>query len=180
LRLLQLRLTSSSIVEFATKEEADKAISLLNDSTIGNTGRLIFVREDREERPHARGAAGERPERAERPERSAGGGGGGRPPRRPREPRGDAPAPAAGAGAPAPASGESVKGRQVFVGNLPYHMSWQDLKDAFRPAGTVVRADILYLANGKSKGQGTVLFETKAEAQKSVGKQAEQRVPHSL
>jgi hypothetical protein len=153
-------------VEFATKEEADKAISTLNDSTIGNTGRLIFVREDREERPHARGGAG-----GERPERPAGAGAGGRPPRRPREPRepreprGDAPAPAAGA----PAPGESAKGRQVFVGNLPYHMSWQDLKDAFRPAGNVIRADVLMLPNGKSKGQGTVLFETKAEAQKSIG-----------
>jgi len=42
------------------------------------------------------------------------------------------------------------------------------LKDSFRGAGTIVHADILYLSNGRSKGQGTVLFETKAEAQKAI------------
>ncbi len=53
----------------------------------------------------------------------------------------------------------SVAGRQVFVGNLPFHTSWQDLKDAFKSCGTVVRAEILQ-AEGKPRGAGTVLFET--------------------
>lgn len=35
--------------------------------------------------------------------------------------------------------------------------------------GNVVRADILFLPNGRSKGQGTVLFETKEEATKAIG-----------
>ena len=35
--------------------------------------------------------------------------------------------------------------------------------------GNVVRADILFLPNGRSKGQGTILFETKEEATKAIG-----------
>ncbi|KAF8178273.1 hypothetical protein BJ912DRAFT_668300 [Pholiota molesta] len=31
---------------------------------------------------------------------------------------------------------------QLFVGNLPYRVRWQDLKDLFRKAGTVLRADV--------------------------------------
>jgi len=134
------------IVEFGTKEEAQKAIQTLNDSTIGDTGRMIFVREDREERP---------PPIA-------------RPDFRPRRAGGNLAAAAPSSNASSPPPRESAKGRQVFVGNLPYQMSWQDLKDAFRPAGNVIRADVLLLSNGKSKGQGTVLFETKAEAVKAI------------
>eukprot|EP01135_Chromosphaera_perkinsii_P009928 Nk52_evm21s1967 gene=Nk52_evmTU21s1967 len=56
------------------------------------------------------------------------------------------------------------EGKQIFVGNLPYSVSWQDLKDLFREAGNVVRADVLLGHDGRSRGQGTVLFETEAEA----------------
>ncbi len=74
-------------------------------------------------------------------------------------------------------AGGSIAGRQVFVGNLPFHTSWQDLKvrkaasdallpthspplqDAFKSCGTIVRAEILQ-SEGKPKGAGTVLFET--------------------
>jgi len=159
------------IVEFATKEEAVKAITELNDTTIGDTGRLIFVREDREDRNAPRS---EKTDFGSRPRRGRGDFGGhdnsnsnssnsnrrgnysrdrdNRPDRDHNH----------------PSDGESTKGRQVFVGNLPYHTSWQDLKDTFRASGTVVRADILLLPNGRSKGQGTVLFETKAEAAKAI------------
>ena len=51
------------------------------------------------------------------------------------------------------------EGKQIFVGNLPYTVSWQDLKDLFREAGNVVRADVLHGHDGRSRGQGTVLFE---------------------
>jgi len=54
------------------------------------------------------------------------------------------------------------------VGNLSFHTSWQDLKDVFRHCGKIVRADVLTLPNGRSKGAGTVLFETKEEAQKAI------------
>jgi len=169
------------IVEFATKDEALRSITELNDTTIGETGRLIFVREDREDRnlPREAREAAPRPAPARRvyaaaPAAAAGGGGGGgggyarREHREPREHGEAAPAPAAAPAAAAAAGGESLKGRQVFVGNLPYNTSWQDLKDHFRSAGNVVRADILMLPNGRSKGQGTVLFDSKEEALKAI------------
>jgi len=157
------------IVEFATKEEAMKAISTLNDTTIGETGRLIFVREDREDRNAA--PTREAPRHVEQREREGGGRGRGRGGLS--ENRGGW---AGGRGAatheerprPVHAEGESTKGRQVFVGNLPYNTSWQDLKDYFRPAGNIIRADVLFLPSGRSKGQGTVCFERKEEAQKAI------------
>jgi RNA recognition motif-containing protein len=53
---------------------------------------------------------------------------------------------------------------------LPYHTSWQELKDLIRPAGNIIRADVLYLPNGRPKGQGTVLFESSADAQRAIGR----------
>jgi len=67
-----------------------------------------------------------------------------------------------------PSSRMGDKGRQVFVGNLPYDVSWQDLKDKFRRCGNVIRADIMQGQDGRSKGSGTVLFETKFEAKKAI------------
>ncbi|EJT53086.1 hypothetical protein A1Q1_00093 [Trichosporon asahii var. asahii CBS 2479] len=53
--------------------------------------------------------------------------------------------------------------RVVFVKN------WQDLKDLFRPAGAVIRADVATAPDGQSRGFGTVLFASKEDAQKAVG-----------
>jgi RNA recognition motif-containing protein len=160
------------IVEYATKEEAQKAIQTLNDTTIGESQRLIFVREDREERPPAREPREARaprepgqefPRRAPAPRRQFAAA----PPRAERAAPLAPPAPAADGGA-AVAGASDLRDRQVFVGNLPYTTSWQDLKDIFRTAGTIVRADVVMLPNGKSKGQGTVLFDTKAAAQAAI------------
>lgn len=51
---------------------------------------------------------------------------------------------------------------------LPYTTSWQDLKDRFRQAGNIIRADVLLDTTGRSKGQGTVLFESAQDAQKAI------------
>jgi len=59
-------------------------------------------------------------------------------------------------------------GCQVFVHNLPYSTSWQDLKDIFRTVGTVVRADILYGQDGRPKGSGVVLFASPADAARAI------------
>ncbi|PHJ15821.1 rna recognition motif-containing protein [Cystoisospora suis] len=59
-------------------------------------------------------------------------------------------------------------GRQVFVSNLPWRTSWQDLKDLFRECGEVVRADVMTLPDGRSKGVGTVLFSAPEGAQRAV------------
>ena len=46
----------------------------------------------------------------------------------------------------------------VFVSNLPFRATWQDLKEFFAEAGTVVRADTHSYPGGKSKGTGIVTF----------------------
>lgn len=55
----------------------------------------------------------------------------------------------------------------IFVGNLPYETSWQDLKDHFREAGDIVHADVL-MARGRSKGMGTVEFASRDLAQRAI------------
>ncbi|KAJ7749513.1 hypothetical protein DFH07DRAFT_746679, partial [Mycena maculata] len=51
---------------------------------------------------------------------------------------------------------------------LPYQASWQDLKDLFRGAGHVIRADINLAADGRPKGSGTVTFETASDAMSAI------------
>ncbi|KNC97522.1 uncharacterized protein SPPG_06998 [Spizellomyces punctatus DAOM BR117] len=62
----------------------------------------------------------------------------------------------------------NATGRQLFVGNLPFIIGWQDLKDLFREAGTVIRADVATGPAGRSRGFGTVLFATAEEAQAAI------------
>ncbi|CAO3609237.1 unnamed protein product [Cunninghamella blakesleeana] len=58
--------------------------------------------------------------------------------------------------------------KQLFVGNLPFRVRWQDLKDLFRKAGQVQRADVALTYDGRSKGHGTVLFQTIEGAQMAI------------
>lgn len=56
---------------------------------------------------------------------------------------------------------------QLYVGNLPYSCSWQDVKDLMRNAGTVLRADVV--TDGvRSKGYGTVVMATPADAARAI------------
>ncbi|KAK0203718.1 RNA-binding domain-containing protein [Desarmillaria ectypa] len=59
---------------------------------------------------------------------------------------------------------------QLFVGNLPYRVRWQDLKDLFRQAGTVLRADVSLGPDNRSRGYGTVLLATAEDAGRAVDK----------
>jgi RNA recognition motif-containing protein len=43
------------------------------------------------------------------------------------------------------------------------------MKDLFRKAGQVIRADVALNQEGRSKGHGTVLFATIEDAQKAIG-----------
>ncbi|KAG0358342.1 hypothetical protein BG005_002465 [Podila minutissima] len=61
----------------------------------------------------------------------------------------------------------SLRGRQLFIGNLPFSVGWQELKDLFRGAGTVQRAHIMQNREGRSKGHGLVLFESIDDATKA-------------
>lgn len=53
---------------------------------------------------------------------------------------------------------------------LPYRVRWQDLKDLFRKAGTVLRADVSLGPDNRSRGYGTVLLATAEDAGKATGK----------
>lgn len=56
----------------------------------------------------------------------------------------------------------------IVLKQLPYQAGWQDLKDLFRTAGNIIRADINIGADGRAKGSGTVIFETAKDAQQAI------------
>lgn len=59
-------------------------------------------------------------------------------------------------------------GVSVYVGNLAYETSWQDLKDHMRAAGNVDKADVLKGDDGRSKGCGIVIYQKPAEAARAI------------
>ncbi|XP_066244267.1 myelin expression factor 2 isoform X2 [Saccopteryx leptura] len=58
------------------------------------------------------------------------------------------------------------KGNQIFVRNLPFDLTWQKLKEKFSQCGHVMFAEIK-MENGKSKGCGTVRFDSSESAEKA-------------
>lgn len=133
------------IVEFSTVDGAKEAIEKLTDTEL--KGRMIFVREDREQGGsgfHGGGGG-----------RGDGGGGGG---------SGDG----GGWTNHQPNRGHHNSGVSVYVGNLAYETSWQDLKDHMRAAGNVDKADILKGNDGRSKGCGIVLYQRPQEAARAI------------
>lgn len=140
------------IVEFASSSDARNAISTLNDTELD--GRLIFVREDRES--GSAGTAGEvskraRPLRDQRDQREQRDHRELREPREHRERSHQAPVP----------TSQSRSNRSVYVGNLSWDVTWQDLKDHMRSLGGLVEhADVLTEPSGRSKGCGLVTFAT--------------------
>lgn len=77
----------------------------------------------------------------------------------------------AGGGAPSgggrPDSGEKQDCR-VYVGNLSWDVSWQDLKDHMRSAGDVSFAEVMQEQDGRSKGCGVVEFKSSEEAKAAI------------
>ena len=60
-------------------------------------------------------------------------------------------------------------GKRLYVGNLPYSVSEQDLIDKFGAFGTVESATLITdRDSGRSKGFGFVEMATDAEAQKAI------------
>lgn len=53
-------------------------------------------------------------------------------------------------------------------GQLNWEVGWQDLKDLFRQAGDIVRADIHYGSDGNPKGTGLVVFTNTQDAQNAI------------
>ncbi|XP_005814817.1 myelin expression factor 2 [Xiphophorus maculatus] len=60
----------------------------------------------------------------------------------------------------------SKGGCQIFVRNLSYDLTWQKLKDKFSHCGQVLFAEIK-MENGRSKGCGTVKFDSPETAEKA-------------
>eukprot|EP01119_Soliformovum_irregulare_P000400 TRINITY_DN10275_c0_g1_i2.p2 TRINITY_DN10275_c0_g1~~TRINITY_DN10275_c0_g1_i2.p2 ORF type:complete len:314 (-),score=80.88 TRINITY_DN10275_c0_g1_i2:57-998(-) len=56
----------------------------------------------------------------------------------------------------------------LWVGNIPYDVSWQDLKDYFGQYGKVDRVDILTDTDGRSKGMANLSFFENSAAEKAM------------
>jgi len=60
-------------------------------------------------------------------------------------------------------------GRRLYVGNLAYSVSTQELRDAFAKSGTVEDAKVMTdRETGQNRGFGFVTFASDAEAQKAI------------
>ncbi len=60
-------------------------------------------------------------------------------------------------------------GRKLYVGNLPFSATEQDLSDKFAACGTVESAKLITdRDNGRSKGFGFIEMASEAEAQAAI------------
>jgi RNA recognition motif-containing protein len=133
------------LVEFSSSTTASKAIEAFNESTLGE--RKIFVRLDR-----GNNVRSETEEK--RPARNNG--------NRGNFNRSNI--------APLRVRPED-EGRLLYVGNIPWRSSWQDIKDFFREVGAVIRVDIPVDKNTRrSRGFATVLFEKQEDAKAAIEK----------
>ena len=58
---------------------------------------------------------------------------------------------------------------KLYVGNLLYEVTDEDLKELFAPAGVVVSASVVkYHDSGRSKGFGFVEMESEEDAKKAI------------
>ena len=122
------------LVEFSDAIGARRAIEELNDTDL--KGRIIFVREDRE--------VGDSKSSSQHNHGGAGTGSSS-------HPRGAAPS--------SGSQSNNNSNTSVYVGNLNFDCSWQDLKDHMRTSGNVQTADILTGSDGRSKGCGIVVYQ---------------------
>jgi len=131
-----------AIVKYADSEDAKRALDGLRETLVHD--RPIWIREDRED-----------------PFTPGGGGGGGL--------KGKCKGGSKGGSAFANNS-TGRKDCRVYVGNLPFSTSWQDLKDHMRQAGNVTHCDIIAAPGTAmgSKGCGIVVYETPEEAQLAI------------
>lgn len=65
-------------------------------------------------------------------------------------------------------SNVSAKSTSLYVGNLAFECSWQDLKDHMRTVGLVEQANILSTEDGRSKGCGIVTYQKPQDAQRAI------------
>jgi len=130
------------VVEFETSVQAADAINTMNESSLG--GRSVIVREEREDK-ELKDHLGDRGGGRDDTKRN-------RPARHENHGHGDL----------------SSIGRRLFVGNLSWQVSWQEMKDHFKQCGMVVYADIMKDSTGRSKGCGIIEFDRHEEAQDAM------------
>jgi RNA recognition motif-containing protein len=137
------------IVLYQSPKEAFRAIRELNESVLD--GRTIFVREDRETEASS-SSLGPTTNQDHRNNggRGSGSSGGRRDDDYPNDNYGN--------------NDNEEDGCQLFVGNLSFDTSWQDLKDLFRTYGTVDHADHIEGSDGRKKGFGIVTFSSARDA----------------
>lgn len=163
------------IVEFESPEEAVAAVNTFNGTDLA--GRKIMVREDREDRdvkqynrdngidvpsnegaPRGRGRGGRRgrgPRGGRGGERSA--------------PRNDVQQDGEAVNGTKD-EGEGSSGMQVVVQGIPWKYTWKELRPMFEECGGIDRAEVVYGRDGRSRGYGTVRFETVEAAQSAIEK----------
>ena len=67
--------------------------------------------------------------------------------------------------------------KKLYVGNLPWSMSGDSLKDLFSQFGEIVEAIIISdRMSGRSKGFGFVTFANEADAEKAVVEMHEKEI----
>eukprot|EP00933_Yihiella_yeosuensis_P029229 TRINITY_DN22893_c2_g1_i2.p1 TRINITY_DN22893_c2_g1~~TRINITY_DN22893_c2_g1_i2.p1 ORF type:complete len:378 (-),score=66.96 TRINITY_DN22893_c2_g1_i2:124-1257(-) len=168
------------IVEFASASDARRAIRTLTDSEL--KGRPIWLREDREENVKGGGkGSGKgggkggryREEAASRDSyRDSFRRGGQREDRRDRH-RGGRESRSRSRSRSRRRSdrgGGGGKSARVYVGNLAFSVSWQELKDHMRKVGNVLHVEIMKQRGTTlgSKGCAIVEFNTSAEARRAI------------
>ncbi|KAG0347497.1 hypothetical protein BG004_007644 [Podila humilis] len=130
------------VVEYQNADDARTAIRKLNDVVL--MGRPVFVREDRESEPRIGFSGGRGSQRESHNVSGAQG-----------SERRDTNSTSSGT-------------RQIYVGNLPYSVNWKDLKDFFRRVGPVERADVFMNRENRSKGSGTVSFDSAQDVPRAI------------
>lgn len=68
------------------------------------------------------------------------------------------------------ASGGGERSNIIYVRNLPWSTSNEDLVELFTTIGKVERAEIQYEPSGRSRGTGVVQFDTPEAAETAIGK----------
>ncbi|KAF0686506.1 Aste57867_21693 [Aphanomyces stellatus] len=69
-----------------------------------------------------------------------------------------------------PPPGPAAPGTKLFVGNIPFDASWQDVKDLFRSVANVDHVDMMTTADGRSKGYALVQCSSLQDAQAAIGR----------
>lgn len=69
-----------------------------------------------------------------------------------------------------PVNLDAITTKSLYVGNLPFSIGWQELKDLFKEAGFVQRAEIAVASNStKSRGFGLIVMGSVQDAKKAAG-----------